>query len=226
MIGRLLNTLANLGRLEDTAVMITCDHGTELMDHGQFSKSPDHLFAHNTQLNWIVRLPDGHPHARAGRGKTVDAFVQNHDVVPTALDLLGLLDKWSGAESVERPQWAGQSAKKLIEGEADTLGRDHVITGWANSASVRTREWNYTVKFETPDGTERLHDLRADPFEHKDVSSDHPDVVREQRRRLEALLNQELGTRLPDGPQGDTVAPCRAYYGSRPTRHEEQSGFV
>src|SRR5919199_339784 len=69
MIGQLLNTLADLKRLDDTLVMVTCDHGTELLDHGRFGKSADHLYAHNTQVNWIVRLPDGHPHAASARGR-------------------------------------------------------------------------------------------------------------------------------------------------------------
>jgi hypothetical protein len=58
------------------------------------------------------------------------------------------------------------------------------------------------------------------------VAGAHPEVVRERRRRLEALLGQELGTPLPDGPVGETVAPCRAYYGSRPSRSQEEAGFV
>ena len=223
MIGRLLNTLADLGRLDDTVVMVTCDHGTELMDHGRFGKSADHLYAHNTQLNWIVRLPDG----TGGRGRTIDAFVQNHDVVPTALDLLGLLDRWPEESGVNRPEWTGRSMRGLIEGTAQDSGRDYVVTGWGDMASVRDRDWNYVVRFEQPDGTERLYDLRADPLEQRDVASEHGDVVRERRHRLEALLGQELGTPLPDGPTGDTVAPCRAYYGARPpTRQEEASGFV
>ncbi len=227
VIGRLLNTLADLGRLEDTVVMVTCDHGTELLDHGRFGKSADHLYAHNTQLNWIVRLPDGHPQgAGAGRGREVDAFVQNHDLVPTALDLLGLLDQWPGATAVDRPEWAGRSARGLIEGTAETIGRDYVITGWGGMAAVRDREWNYVVRFENPEGSEHLYDLRADPLETKDVAAGNEAVIRERRRRLEALLGQELGTRLPDGPLDDTVAPCRAYYGSRPTRQQEASGFV
>ena len=49
VIGRLLNTLADLGRLDDTVVMVTSDHGTELLDHGRFGKSADHLYAHNTR---------------------------------------------------------------------------------------------------------------------------------------------------------------------------------
>ena len=223
MIGRLMNELADLGRLEDTVVMVTCDHGTELLDHGRFGKSADHLYAHNTQLNWIVRDPRG----VGRRGKTIDAFVQNHDIVPTALDLIGLLDKWPGATAVDRPEWAGRSAKGLIDGSSETSGRDYVVTGWGNMASVRDKEFNYVVRFEEPEGTERLFDLRNDPLETKDVASDHADRVKEGRRRLEALLGQELGTRLPDGALDDTMAPCRAYYGApRASRHEQASGFV
>ena len=226
MIGRLLNTLADLKRLDDTLVMVTCDHGTELLDHGRFGKSADHLYAHNTQVNWIVRLPDGHPHEAGARGRTIDAFVQNHDIVPTALDLMGLLQHWPGATSVDRPEWAGQSAKGLIEGTGSTGGREYVITGWGDMASVRDRDWNYVVKFESPEGTERLYNLKDDPLEQTNVAAGNADVIRERRLRLESLLGQELGTRLPDGPTGDTLAPCRAYYGSRPTRQEEASGFV
>jgi hypothetical protein len=93
-------------------------------------------------------------------------------------------------------------------------------------ASVRDGDWNYVVPFEDPAAGERLYDLRADPLETRDVAGAHPQVVRERRRRLAALLGQDLGTPLPDGPLGETVAPCRVYYGSRPSRSQEQAGFV
>lgn len=220
-IGRLLNTLADLGRLDDTVVMFTSDHGTELLDHGRFGKSADHLYAHNTQLNWIVRHPQG-----LGRGRTVDEFVQNHDIVPTALDMLGLLGKWPGPTDVDRPEWAGRSALPLIEGRDGARGRDYVITGWGDMASVRDRDWNYIVDIEQPNGTERLYSLREDRLEQRDVASSHPEIVRERRRRLEALLGQELPPDLPDKFRPGTVAPCRAYFGSRPTRAQEEAGFV
>ncbi|MER3406129.1 MAG: sulfatase, partial [Chloroflexota bacterium] len=54
-VGRLMNELADLGRLDDTIVMLLSDHGTELLDHGEFGKRAHALYAHNTQLNWIVR---------------------------------------------------------------------------------------------------------------------------------------------------------------------------
>ncbi|HEV2126046.1 MAG TPA: hypothetical protein VGW38_25090, partial [Chloroflexota bacterium] len=159
--------------------------------------------------------------------KTVEAFTQNHDIVPTSLDMLGLLDKWPGTTAVDRPEWTGRSMLPAIEGRSDAAGRDFVITGWGSMASVRDRDWNYVVRFEDPEGSERLYDLRADPLETKDVAAGNGDIIRERRRRLEALLNQELGTRLPDGPLDNTVAPCRVYFGaSAPTRHEQASGFV
>lgn len=229
VIGRLLNTLADLGRLEDTAVMVTSDHGTELLDHGRFGKSADHLYAHNTRLNWIVRLPGGAEAGTGARGREVDEFVQNHDLVPTALDLLGLLDRWQervGRAPGELQEWVGRSMRGLIEGRPEARGREYAVTGWGDMASVRDGEWNYVVPFERPGEGERLYDLRADPLETRDVAGTHPEVVAERRRRLEALLGQELGTPLPDGPVGETVAPTRAYYGSRPSRAQEEAGFV
>jgi arylsulfatase A-like enzyme len=229
MLGRLLNTLADLGRLEDTAVMITSDHGTELLDHGRFGKSPAALYAHNTRLNWIVRLPDAHPQAPGGRGRTIDAFAQSHDIAPTIMDLLGLLDRWPNGAALELPDWGGRSMLPQIEGSANGAAqaeRDHVVTGWGEFASVRDRDWNYTVNFEAPAESERLYDLRTDPLETKDVAGEHPAVVRERRRRLEALLGQELPARLEDPNQQSTVGPCRVYFGSRPTRAQERAGFV
>ena len=223
MIGRLANKLADLGRLEDTAIMITSDHGTELLDHGRFGKSPEALFSHNTQLNWIVRHPQGY-----GRGQTIDAFTQNHDIAPTILDMLGLLGKWPGATDVDRPEWAGRSTLPLIEGNTSKAPepREFVITGWSDFASVRDRDWNYTVNFENPEGTERLYDLRRDTLELRDVSADHANVVRDRRRLLEAHLGQELPAKLEDPNAQSTIGPCRVYFGSRPTRAQERAGFV
>jgi arylsulfatase A-like enzyme len=116
--------------------------------------------------------------------------------------------------------------RPLIEGNSQSAGREYVITGWGDFASVRDREWNYVVNFEKPQESERLYHLRTDPFELDDVASQHGSVVRERRRRLEALVGQELPPQLPDRFQQGTIAPCRAYYGSRPTRAQEEAGFV
>ena len=84
-IGRLLNTIADLGRLQDTVILFTSDHGTELLDHGRFGKNAAALHPYNTQLNWLIRHPSG-----VGAGHEVAALVQGHDLFPTILDLLDI----------------------------------------------------------------------------------------------------------------------------------------
>lgn len=208
-IGRLYQKLDRLKRLGDTVVMLVSDHGTELLDHGRFGKSAPHLFAHNTQLLWFVRHPEG-----VGRGREISAFVQNHDLFPTALEILGLPPR----------RVDGHSAWPLLQGSA-TGTRDHIITGWGSYASVRDRSWNYTVNFEKPDADTRLYDLTHDPAEQRDVAGARPDVVAQKRAVLEEFLGQPLPARLPD-EIFPSNAPTRAYYGSQATREQQESGFV
>lgn len=205
-VGRLLEHLADLRLLEETVLVLLSDHGTELLDHGRFCKSAPHLYAHNTQVVWFLRYPP------RGAG-TVEAFVQHHDLVPTLLDLLDLPALPSD----------GQSLVPVLDGRA--AGREYVIVGWGSYASVRDRTWNYIVNYEQPDQDERLYHLPSDPAEQVNVAARFPEVVRQQRQRLAALLGQPLPATLPDrGAPG--IAPIRLYLGSRPRPEEAAAGFV
>lgn len=207
-VGRLMDQLVRLHLLDSTVVMFLSDHGTELLDHGRFGKSAAHLYAHNTQLNWVIRHPDG------PRGVALDAFVQNQDVLPTALELLGLPPL-----PVD-----GRSAWPLLSDRAG--GSSGSITGWGDYASVRCADWNAIIDTTRPDDSTRLYDLRADPLEQHDVAARYPQRVVAARRELEAFL----GMPLPLPPQdagGGTIAPARVYYGAvRPSHEHQQAGFV
>lgn len=229
-VGRLMQKLADLGRLDDTAVIFFTDHGTELLDHGEFGKRAPSLYAHNTQLNWLVR----HPGLPGGRGATVDEVVMTHDLVPTVLDILGVSES---ERSEADARLAGRSVLPLLRAAAGEVaglesaisrareGREHAITGWGDYAAVRSRDWNYIVNFEQPDENLRLFDLRADPAEARNVLAEHAAVAAEYRRVLEHFLGQELPAQLPDRFE-PSQAPCRLYYGSRASRLMQESGFV
>ena len=227
-IGRLLDTLATLGRLEDTVVMFTSDHGTELLDHDRFGKSAPALHPYTTQLNWLVRHP-----SRVAGGQELTTFVQGHDILPTALDMLDVAEPDrddTAAALAGRSLWpliraAGGEAVPGAAVEAAQSGRDHVITGWGPYASVRDQQWNYIVDCERPDEDTRLFDVVTDPGEHRNLAADHPAVVRECRRRLENLLGRDLPTTFPSQyVAGD--APARLYYGSRAPQADQEAGFV
>ncbi|MCL5947073.1 MAG: sulfatase, partial [Chloroflexi bacterium] len=207
-VGRLMNRLSDLHLLDSTVVMFLSDHGTELLDHGRFGKSASHLFAHNTQLNWVIRHPDG------PRGVEVEALVQAQDVVPTALDLLGL------------PPLAvdGHSAWPLVSDP--NTGPQQIVIGWGDYASVRSAGWNYVVNTVQPEGSERLYDLRADPLEEHDVAPRYPAELAAARQVLADFLGASLPARFPDVSEG-TTAPARVYYKAEtPSRAHQQAGFV
>jgi len=179
-VGHLLDRVDDLGLKGDTIVMLMSDHGTQVLDHGQFGKGPDCLHPYNTRLNWMVRHPDV--------CKRVSGFVQAHDLLPTVLGLLGI-----PCQAVD-----GTDVWPLVTGEVDAV-RDHVVIGWASfstgpatgRASVRDDQWNYTVSLNDVNN-EELFDLAADPDEHTNVVADHPDVVALQRSRIQAVIHQPL----------------------------------
>lgn len=178
--GRFVETLERTGALDDTVVAVLSDHGTELWDKGQFGKAATRMYPYNTQMNLIIR----HPHGE-GAGTSVDAFVQNHDVLPTVLGLLG----------VPHPRVDGDHLWPLVVGGAgaDSLhARDHVMTGWETWASVRDRDWNLLINTLDPAVGLKLFDRSADPDESENVAGQRPDIVRRQIARLEGLLGAPL----------------------------------
>lgn len=206
-VGHLLDKIDSLKLWDDTVVMITCDHGTQIMDRGRFGKGADELHPFNTQILWYVRHPDG------PRGTHVNGFVQSHDVVPTMLHLQGIDYTFCDGENV----WP------LATGKRESV-RDHVVIGWAGfsdgqaagRASVRDDYWNYVVSVNEDDPNAELYHLESDPDEKENVIAHHPAVVRTQRSRLEAILGQPLPATMNE--VCDKSAPPRHVYRANVSR--------
>ena len=187
-IGRLLSKIEDLKLRDDTLVVLLSDHGTQLRDQGRFGKGPDQLHPFNTQLNLLIRHPGEQ------QSQEVDAFVQNHDLMPTLLHQLGIPCDWTD----------GADFWQLVTGEQLSI-RDRIITGWADFAignararvSVRDEHWNFctAVGYDDPDGDE-LFDLADDPAEIHNVAHNHPAVVEACRTEVEGLLGQPLPGRM------------------------------
>ena len=186
-VGTLLDKLTDLRLWEDTLVVFTSDHGTQIMDHGSFGKGATELHPFNTRIPLAIRHPDG------PRGIKVTPFVQSHDLLPTLLRLL----------EVPYANVDGEDAWSLVTCERERL-RDHIVTGWAGftvgnaggRASVRDDTWNYVVTVHEEDPEPELYNVTLDPDERDNVHDAHPDVVALQRARLEAVLGQPLPAEL------------------------------
>ena len=192
-LGRLFDTMSTLGRMDDTLIVFTADHGDFLGDHWLGEKE---LFYDTVQkVPFIVRDPRSE--ADVTRGSVESRFVESVDLVPTVLDSLGL--------AVPGHRVEGRSLKPLLEGAAPPW-RDFVYSELdysfrlartllgktpqqARAFSIRDDRWRYVHWLDLP---EQLFDLQADPNEFVDLGRDaaHANVREAMRTRLLDFLSR------------------------------------
>ncbi|MGQ9368140.1 alkaline phosphatase family protein [Azospirillum sp. ST 5-10] len=100
-VGRLLRWLDDSGRAAETLVVVTADHGELLGDHWMFGK--EGWFDPCFHVPLVVREP-----GRPG-GRTVAAFTEHVDLMPTILDWLGVAPPRSCDGRSLRPWLAGDT---------------------------------------------------------------------------------------------------------------------
>ena len=161
-IGRLFDRLRELGVFEDTAIIITADHGENLGELGVYSEhgTADHA---TCRIPMIVKWPG----AQAGR--VGDGLHAHLDLSPTLSELLGVDPD---------PAWDGRSyAADLLAGQE--TGRDDVVISQCAHVcqrSVRFGPWIYIRTYH--DGhhlfpKEMLFNLDDDPHEQNDLAAAH-----------------------------------------------------
>jgi len=179
-------------RLEDsTLVIVSADHGEELLEDGLIG----HVSTYKEgRLNdRVIRIPLilWYPGVLPA-GRIVEDPVQCIDVMPTVLELAGAAVP-TGAE--------GQSLMPLIREETSAWRRRPVYCetsdgGYTASLeqyarrvrAVRTERWKL-VHF-SPEDRGELYDLVADPDEREDVHREHPQVA----DSLQSLLDTWVTT--------------------------------
>lgn len=160
-IGLILQTLKDLNLDEDTAIMISSDHGETLGELGIYG---DHHTADEftSHVPMILKWP-GLAH---GRGRTESALHYQIDVAATVLELLGL----------EVPEvWDGESFANALSQDKDE-GRDYLVlsqAAWAAQRSVRFDDYIATRTYHDayhgfPDLM--LYDLKADPHQQVNLA--------------------------------------------------------
>jgi arylsulfatase A-like enzyme len=190
-LGRLFEHMEGSGRLKDTLVIFTADHGDFLGDHWLGEKE---LFYDTVQKVPFI-VVDPRPEADATRGTVEERFVESVDVVPTILDTLGL--------PLPSERLEGRSLKPLLEGQAPAwraFTYSELDYGFresrrllnktpqqARAFSIRNARWRYVYWLDEP---EQLYDLAADPDQMHDLGRDpaHEEVRSQMLRTLADFL--------------------------------------
>jgi arylsulfatase A-like enzyme len=180
MVGRLLDTLDELGVADQTLVIFSTDHGDFCGGRGMLDK-------HYAMYDELMRVPLIVRGPSVPAGETCDAFVSHElDIARTLLEAAGVAVPES---------FVGQSLKQLAtdthpDPRPDIFAQYHGAQfGLYTSRMVRDRRWKYIWNATAVD---ELYDLEQDPAEWHNRARD-PAAVEElarMKRRMLAWLEQ------------------------------------
>jgi len=202
-VGELLDALDEHGLTERTLVVFHVDHGEELWDHGQWWHG-------HTQHAELVRVPLIYSWPGVlPEGARVDGQLRGPDVLPTAMDLVGLWPPPGRAPEgrsfahLLRGEEGEEPPPALHEGELYGPGGDVALTSWP---------WRLILQPRFSDGGETAHEgflfnLESDPEERVNLREAEPEryerMLARARELQEAARERKLGTSERTGGEGD-----------------------
>jgi arylsulfatase A-like enzyme len=174
----LLDELRTSGRLDDTLIVFAADHGEEFLEHGDI-KHCRNLFDTEIRVPLVLHLP-------GAAARTLAQPVQNIDLTPTILDLLGV--------TADTRAFEGKSLRPLLEGKPAATGPQHALMSTLRSVS----DGRFKLIHDLGAGTFALYDLRADPGETRDVLARERRTFHRLRQDLTAWLARTEGAAPAD----------------------------
>ncbi|APX11552.1 sulfatase-like hydrolase/transferase [Tateyamaria omphalii] len=188
-LGRLLDHLEGTGRMQDTMIVLTSDHGDYLGDHWLGEKN---LF-HDPSVKVPLIIYDPRNAANSTRGTTCDALVESIDLAATFIEAAG--------GTVPDHIIEGRSLQPWLHGQTP-LWRDYAISEYDFSATpvavkleLEPRDCRLFMVFDgryklmhcaAPTLRNMLFDLATDPEELRDLAKT------EAHRDIEAKLLAHL----------------------------------
>jgi len=204
-VGRILDTLDRQGVAQNTLVLFTSDNGgvfvlnrTDRLEttainaglkvNGALRGGKHDVWEGGFKVPLLVRWP-GHVPA----GSTTGALVSLVDILATTAEIVGApLPPMSEAAEDSR------SFLPALVGKSDEARDDVIVHSAAGAFAVRQGRWKWVEGIPSDEASEaalraratqhrpQLYDTVADPAETTDVTSAHPEVV----RQLSALLDR------------------------------------
>ena len=185
-IGRVLDLPEQTGQLEDTAIVLSSDHGYFLGEWRLFDKRLMH--EPSIRVPMLVRYPE-----RVRAGQVNDAMVLDVDIAPTILDLAG----------VETPKsMQGKSVLKAVESHPEPWRREWLYDYYEYPGpelvkphrGIRTKTHKLIHYYNDPEEFE-LYDLVNDPGEKRNLYGDPAYAA------IQADLTAGLARLLRETPQ-------------------------
>jgi len=180
-VNQVLEDLRRQGVYDDTAILISADHGDNFGEHGIYS---DHVCAdeaiHNVPL--IVKWP-----GVTQAGSVINSELYNVDLSATLCELTGsdVPDRYDGISFAD-----GLRGEVIPE-------RDYLVWGhglYTLQRAVRTDRHlmirtydDYGYRFDPIE----LHDMDADPYQTRNLAQEAPGIVDEMTLMLDTWLGEQ-----------------------------------
>jgi arylsulfatase A-like enzyme len=185
-VARLFDGLDESGLWDETAVILTADHGEEFGEHGRY-------FHRNRPYDELLHVPMFLRTPEMDTSTTVDADRELLDVAPTVCRLHG----------VDAPEEFLGAALR------DSRERRPIATGsFRDDGPVVGARWD-GWKYIDVDGVPELFDLGDDPGEQTNVAAEHPAVCRRYRDRIPDALLETEADGVPDASDVDSETQRR-----------------
>ena len=189
LLGQVLDLLKKQGIYDDTAIIISSDHGENMGELGIYGE-------HGTADQITCRIPMifKWPGGMSGRDT---GLRYNLDLVPTIAELLRL-------DASEK--WDGKSYAEVITGEEYGSG-NQIGAGWESlvlsqqshvcQRSARFGDWLYIRTIN--DGfhlfdNEMLFNIKNDPYEQRDIKNEYPEICAQGAKIILDWLDEMMKT--------------------------------
>ncbi len=194
-VGTIVARLEALGVLEETAILISSDHGEGFGELGVYA---DHQAADEAtcHIPAVLRWPGLTP-------RTVEGLLYHLDIGATVVELAGL--------EVPVDHWDGRSVAGELRAGATSVGRDHLVVSqgaWSCQRSVRWGDHLYaSTRHDAFHGwpDEMLFDIETDPHEQHDIAATRPDLVDTGRDLLASWTSDQLARSYSPADPMDVV---------------------
>jgi arylsulfatase A-like enzyme len=202
-VGRIIDHLQQQGKLENTLVIYTSDHGCALGHQGFWGKGnstrPLNMYETSILIPLLVRHPqDVQP------GQLIRHCVDHYDTFQMICDYTGA--DLSGPRFVDR-NYPGRSYLPMLQGNPVADWRETRYGEYGDLRMIRTPDWKLVRRY--PAGPDDLFDLQHDPGETANLA----ELPEYQELRLRLLLELEEWYRQHEDPakQGLRVKELRRH---------------
>lgn len=192
-VGRVLQALQALGKLNETMVIYTGDHGLNAGHHGMWEKgpatAPQNFLEESIRVGCTITWPAG----GIPQGVSVNFPVNHCDLFATLLEVAGARPTAEQARKIHSP---GRSYLSALRGEPAEPRRTSIVCEYGNAQMLLDNGYKLILRypFIGAGAPNELYDLRADPRETVNLydmaDAEKKAVIDQMTRQLNGFFDE------------------------------------